>query len=165
MTGTAGEGFGAHPFGEITRAMVAAQEQGLELAQAWSESLRELVSNQAEGGRAALEALSASLTATERALASQEEANRALRQSLEAYRDVIEQATAAQERTSRLVQAALETFTATTRAQLELARSLLTPPGVQPEAFGGLVQSWNDAFLRLLEAAPGAQPKRPAGDE
>jgi ABC-type transporter Mla subunit MlaD len=165
MTGPADEGFGAHPFGEIARAMVAAQEQGLELAQAWSDSLRELVGNQAEGGRAALEALSASLTATERALASQAEANQALRQSLEAYRDVIEQASAAQERTSRIVQAALESFTATTRAQLELARTLLTPLGTQPEAFGGLVQSWNDAFLRLLEAAPGAQPKRPARDQ
>jgi hypothetical protein len=32
----------------------------------------------------------------------------------------------------------------------------------QPEAFGNLVQSWNDAVLRLLEAAPGAQPSRPA---
>ena len=165
MTGTADEGFGAHPFGEMARAMAAAQAHGLELAQAWSDSLRELVGNQAEGGRAALEALSASLTATERALASQEEANRALRQSLEAYRDVIEQASAAQERTSRLVQAALEGFAATTRAQLELARTLLTPLGGQPEAFGGLVQGWNDAFLRLLEAAPGAQPKRPARDQ
>jgi hypothetical protein len=43
--------------------------------------------------------------------------------------------------------------------------TLLTPLGAQPEAFGGLVQSWNDAFLRLLEAAPGAQPKRPARDQ
>jgi len=114
MTGTAGEGFGAHPFGEIARAMVAAQAHGLELARAWSDSLRELVGSQAEGGR--------------------------------------------------LVQAALESFTTTTRAQLELARALLTPLGAQPEAFGGLVQSWNDAFLRLLEAAPGAQPERPARD-
>jgi hypothetical protein len=76
MTGTADEGFGAHPFGEVARAMVAAQEQGL-----------------------------------------------------------------------------------------ELARTLLTSLGTQPEAFGGLVQSWSDAFLRLLEAAPGAQPKRPARDQ
>jgi hypothetical protein len=165
MTGTADEGFGAHLFGEIARAMVAAQEQALELAQAWSDSLRELVTNQAEGGRTALEALSATLTATQRALASQEEATRALRQSLEAYRDVIEQASAAQERSSRLVQASLESFTTTTRAQLELARTLLASLGGQPEALGGLVRSWNDAFLRLLEAAPGAQPRRPAGDD
>jgi hypothetical protein len=61
MTGTADEGFGAHPFGEIARAMVATQK-----------------------------------------------------------------------RTSRLVQAALESFTTTTRAQLELARTLLTPLGAQP---------------------------------
>jgi ABC-type transporter Mla subunit MlaD len=160
MSASAGEGFGAHPFGEIARATVAAQERGLELAQAWSESLQQLITDQAEGGRAALEALTSTLAATERALASQEEANRALRQSLEAYRDVIEQASAAQERTGRLVQAALESFTTTTRAQLELARTLLTPLGAQPEAFGGLVQSWNDAVLRLLEAAPGAQPRR-----
>jgi hypothetical protein len=165
MTGTADEGLGALPFGEIARATVAAQERSLELAQAWAEALAELVAGQAEGGRAVLEALSSTLTATERALASQEEANRALRQSLDAYRDVIEQASAAQERTSRLVQAALEGFAATTRAQLELARTLLTPLGAQPEAFGGLVQGWNDAFLRLLEAAPGAQPKRPARDQ
>ena len=138
MTGTAGEGFGALPFGEIARATVAAQERSLELAQAWAEALREL-------------------------LASQEEANRALRQSLEAYRDVVERAGATQERTARLVQAALESFTTTTQAQLELARAMLAPLGAaQPEAFGNLVQSWNDAFLRLLEAAPGAQPRRPA---
>ena len=54
----------------------------------------------------------------------------------------------------------------TTQAQLELARAMLAPLGAaQPEAFGNLVQSWNDAFLRLLEAAPGARPRRPARGE
>ena len=166
MTGTADEGFGAHPFAEIARATVAAQERGLQLAATWADSLRELVADQAEGGRAVLEALSSTLAATERALASQEEANRALRQSLEAYRDVVERASATQERSTRLVQAALESFTTTTtQAQLELARAMVVPIGAQPEAFGNLVQSWNAAFLRLLEAAPGAQPRRPARDD
>ena len=166
MTGRADEGFGNHPFAEIARATVAAQERSLELAQAWTGSLRELVADQAEGGRVVLEALSSTLTATERALASQEEANRALRQSLEAYRDVVERATATSERSTRLIQTALESFADTTRAQLELARAMLAPLGAaQPEAFGNLVQSWNDAFLRLLEAAPGAQPRRPARGE
>ena len=133
MTGTADEGFGAHPFAEIARATVAAQERGLQLA------------------------------ATERALASQEEANRALRQSLEACREVIERASATQERSTRLVQAALESFATTTQAQLELTRAFLVPlggGGDQSEAFGSLVQGWNDAFLRLLEATPGVQPRR-----
>ena len=160
MTGRAEEGLGAHPFGEIAKATVAAQERSLELAQTWSDSLLELVTDQAEGGRAALEALTSTLAATERALAGQEEANRALRQSLEAYREVIERASATQERSARLVQAALESFAATTQAQLELTRAFLVPLGRQPEAFGSLVQGWNDAFLRLLEAAPGAQPRR-----
>jgi ABC-type transporter Mla subunit MlaD len=164
MTGTAEEGFGAHPFAEIARATVAAQERSLELAATWTESLRQLVSDQAEGGRAVLEALSSTLAATEQALASQEAANRALRQSLEAYRDVVERAGATQERSTRLLQVALETFTATTQAQLELARAMVVPLGAQPEAFGKLVQSWNDAFLRLLEAAPGAQPRRRSPD-
>jgi ABC-type transporter Mla subunit MlaD len=161
MTGRAEEGFGAHPFGEIAKATVAAQERSLELAQAWSDSLRELVTDQAEGGRAALEALTSTLAATERALAGQEEANRALRQSLEAYREVIERASTTQERSARLVQAALDSFAATTQAQLELTRAFLVPLGRQPEAFGSLVQGWNDAFLRPLEAAPGAQPRPP----
>ena len=143
---------------------MAAQAHGLELAQAWSDSLRELVADQAEGGRAALEALTASLAATERALASQEEANRALRQSLEAYRAVIERATATQERSTRLVTAALESFAATTQAQLELTRAFLAPMNAPPEAFGSMVQGWNDAFLRLLEAAPGAKPRRSERD-
>jgi hypothetical protein len=161
MTGTADEGFGALPFADIARATVAAQERSLELASAWAEALRELVADQAEGGRAVLEALSATLTATERALASQEEANRALRQSLDAYREVVERASATSERSGRLVQAALESFTSTTQAQLELARAMLVPMGAaQPEAFGNLVRSWNDAFLRLLEAAPGTRPRR-----
>jgi chromosome segregation ATPase len=165
MSGTADEGLGAHPFGEIARATVAAQERSLELAQAWSDSLRELVTDQAEGGRAALEALTSTLAATERALASQEEANRALRQSLESYREVIERARAAQERSTRLLQAALESFAATTQAQLELTRAFLVPfGGARPEALGSLVQGWNDAFLRLLEAAPGAQARRPDRD-
>ena len=165
MTGTADEGFGAHPFAEIARATVAAQERSLELAATWADSLRELVADQAEGGRAVLEALTSTLAATERALASQEEANRALRQSLEAYRDLVERASATSERSTRLVQAALESFTTTTQAQLELARAMVVPLGAQPEAFGDLVQSWNAAFLRLLEAAPGAQPGRAAGDD
>jgi hypothetical protein len=167
MTGTAGEGFGALPFADIAKATVAAQERSLELASAWAESLRELVADQAEGGRAVLEALSSTLTATERALASQEEANQALRQSLEAYREVVERAGATQERSTRLVQAALESFATTTQAQLELARAMLVPLGAQaqPEAFGNLVQSWNDAFLRLMEATPGARPTRRAGDD
>jgi hypothetical protein len=160
MTGTADEGLGAHPFAEIARATVAAQERSLELAATWTESLRELVGDQAEGGRAVLEALSSALTATERTLASQEEANRAMRQSLEAFREVVERAGAAQERSTRLVQAALESFTTATQAQLELARAMVVPLGAQPEAFGDLVQSWNAAFLRLLEATPGAQPRR-----
>jgi ABC-type transporter Mla subunit MlaD len=161
MTGRADEGFGAHPFGEIAKATVAAQERGLELAQAWSDSLRELVTDQAEGGRAALEALASTLAATERALASQEEATRALRQSLETYREVIERASATQERSTQLVQDALESFAATTQAQLELTRAFLVPLGRQPEAVSSLVQGWNDAFMRLLEATPGAQPRRP----
>jgi putative protein kinase ArgK-like GTPase of G3E family len=165
MTGTADEGFGAHPFAEIARATVAAQEQGLQLAATWADSLRELVADQAEGGRTVLEALTSTLAATERALASQEEANRALRQSLEAYRDVVERASATSERNTRLVQAALERFTTATQAQLELARAMVVPLGTQPEAFGNLVQSWNAAFLRLLEAAPGAQPRHPARDD
>ena len=107
-----------------------------------------------------MEALTSTLAATERALASQEEANRALRESLEAYREVIERASATQERSVRLVQAALESFATTTQAQLELTRAFLVPLGRQPEAFGSLVQGWNDAFLRLLEAAPGAQSRR-----
>ncbi len=164
MSATAGQGFGAHPFGEIARATVAAQERSLELAQAWSGSLQQLISDQAEGGRAALEALTSTLAATERALASQEEANRALRQSLEAYRGVIERATATQERSTRLVTAALESFAATTQAQLELTRAFLAPMNAHPEAFGSMVQGWNDAFLRLLEAAPGAKPRRSERD-
>ena len=164
MSGTADEGFAAHPFAEIARATVAAQERSLELAQAWSGSLPQLISDQAEGGRAALEAVTSTLAATERALASQEEANRALRQSLEAYRAVIERATATQERSTRLVMTALESFTATTQAQLELTRAFLAPLSAQPEAFGSIVQGWNDAFLRLLEAAPGARPRRAEPD-
>jgi hypothetical protein len=160
MSGTAAEGFGALPFADVARATAAAQERSLELAAAWTEALRELVADQAEGGRVVLEALSSTLAATERALASQEEANRALRQSLEAYREVVERASASSERSTRLLQAALESFATTTQAQLELARAMLAPVGTQPEAFGNLVQRWNDAFLRLLEAAPGARPRR-----
>ena len=133
----------------------------MELAKAWSDSLQELLADQAEGGRATLEALSSSLAATEQALASQEETNRALRKSLKAYREVIEQAGATQQRSAQLIQTALESFAATTQAQQELARAFLAPLGAQPEAFGRLVQGWNDAFVRLLEAAPGAQPRRP----
>jgi ABC-type transporter Mla subunit MlaD len=142
MTEKADEGFGA-------------------LAQAWSDSLQRLLAEQADSGRAALEALSSTLEATEKALASQEEANRALRKSLEAYREVIGRASATQERSARLIQTALESFAATTQAQLELTRAVLAPLGAQPEAFTSLVQGWNDAFLRLLEATPGAPPKRP----
>jgi ABC-type transporter Mla subunit MlaD len=142
MTGGADESFGA-------------------LAQAWSDSLQRLLTDQASSGRAALESLSSTLAATEQALASQEETNRALRKSLAAFREVIEQAGATQERSTRLIQAALESFAATTQAQLELTKAFMAPMGAQPEAFGTLVQGWNDAFLRLLEATPGAQPKRP----
>jgi hypothetical protein len=141
MTGRADESFGA-------------------LAQAWSDSLQQLLRDQASSGQAALESLSSTLAATEQALASQEETNRALRASLAAFREVIEQAGATQERSMRLIQAALESFAATTQAQLELTKAFMAPMGAQPEAFGNLVQGWNDAFLRLLEAAPGAQPRR-----
>jgi ABC-type transporter Mla subunit MlaD len=131
------------------------------LAQGWSDALRRLLDDQAESGRAALESLSSTLAATEQALASQEETNRALRASLAAFREVLEQAGDSQQRSLRLIQAALESFTATTQAQLELTRAFMAPMGAQPEAFGNLVQGWNDAFLRLLEAAPGAPPRRP----
>jgi ABC-type transporter Mla subunit MlaD len=141
MTGTADERFGA-------------------LAQGWTDSLQRLLTDQAESGRAALEALSSTLAATEQALASQEETNRALRQSLAAFREVVEQAGDTQERSMRLIQAALESFAATTQAQLELTKAFMAPMGGQPEAFRGIVQGWNDAFLRLLESAPGTPPRR-----
>ena len=48
----------------------------------------------------------------------------------------------------------MESF-ATTQAQLELARALLVPLPAQPEAFADLVQRWNAAYLRLLEATAG----------
>jgi ABC-type transporter Mla subunit MlaD len=138
-----------------------ADESFAALAQAWSDSLQRLLTDQAETGRAALESLSSTLAATEQALASQEETNRALRESLAAFREVIEQAGATQERSTRLIQSALESFAATTQAQLELTKAFMAPMGAQPEAFGNLVQGWNDAFLRLLETAPAAQPRRP----
>ena len=165
MTGTSHEGMGANPFKAVQQATVDAQERSMELASAWSDSLHELLADQSEGGRATLEALASSLTAAERALASQEEANRALRQSFEAYRAVIERASATQERSTQLVTAALESFAATTQAQLELTRAFLAPMSAQPEAFGSMVQGWNDAFLRLLEAAPGARARRPEPPE
>jgi hypothetical protein len=72
---------------------MAAQEQSLELARrAWSESLQQLLRDQPEDGRTALEALASAMAAMERALQSQEATNRALRQSLDAYREVIERA-------------------------------------------------------------------------
>jgi hypothetical protein len=132
------------------------------LAQAWSDSLQRLLDDQVSSGRAAMEALSSTLAATEQALAGQEQTNRALRESLEAYREVIEQAGATQERSARLLQTALESFAATAQAQLELTRRLLGPVGGQQEAFGNLVQGWNDAFLRLLD--PG-QPRSAPGDQ
>jgi hypothetical protein len=74
---------------------------------------------------------------------------------------VIDRASATQERSTRLVQAALESFATTTQVQLELTRAFLVPlGGDKSEAFGSLVQGWNDAFLRLLEATPGVQPRR-----
>jgi hypothetical protein len=80
MTGPASEGFSGHPFGEIVRATVAAQEQSLELARAWSESLQQLVRDQTEDGARPLKALASAMAAMERALESQEATNRALRQ-------------------------------------------------------------------------------------
>jgi hypothetical protein len=77
------------------------------------------------------------------------------------FGEIAKATVAAQERSARLVQAALDSFAATTQAQLELTRAFLVPLGRQPEAFGSLVQGWNDTFLRLLEGAPGAQPRRP----
>ena len=81
------------------------------------------------------------------------------------FGEIAKATVAAQERSTRLVQAALESFAATTQAQLELTRAFLVPLGPPPEALGSLVQGWNDAFLRLLEAAPGAQPRRPERGE
>jgi chromosome segregation ATPase len=163
MSGPASEPFGTHPFGEIVRAALAAQEQGLELARSWSESLQQLVRDQAEDGRTALEALASAMAAMERALESQEETNRALRESLEAYREVIERASATQERSARLIQTALDGFASTSRAQLELTKALLVPLGAQPASVGNLFQVWNDAFQQLLEAAP--RPRRDRRDQ
>jgi DNA repair exonuclease SbcCD ATPase subunit len=161
MTGQASGGSGSSPFGEIIRLVMGAQERSLTVAQAWSESLQQLVRDQAEGNRATLEALASALTGMERALESQEETNRALRQSLESYRELIERAGAAQERSARLLQTALDSFAATAQGQLEAARALLTPLGSQAEPFGKMFQEWNAAFLRLLEAAPGTAANRP----
>jgi hypothetical protein len=161
MTGPASEGVPTHPLGEIVRATLAAQEQSLELARSWSESLQRLVRDQTEDGTRALEALASAMAAMERALESQEATNRALRQSLEAYREVIERAGATQERSARLIQTALDSFAGASQAQLELAKALLVPLGAQPEAFASLVQVWNAAFQQLLEGAPGARRDRP----
>ncbi|HTE69840.1 MAG TPA: hypothetical protein VK942_13945 [Actinomycetes bacterium] len=48
MTGQASGGSGSSPFGEIIRLVMGAQERSLTVAQAWSESLQQLVRDQAE---------------------------------------------------------------------------------------------------------------------
>jgi hypothetical protein len=149
MTGAPGAG--AEPFGDMARLLMSAQERNLGLAQAWSDSLLRLVQEQVEGNRAVLAALSSSLAAMERALVSQEETNRALRESLEAHREVVERAGAAQERSLQLVQTALDNFAAVTKAQLEAARTFLTPL-TPPGGSRDLLQEWNDAVRRLFEA-------------
>ena len=63
MSPAASEEPGPYPFGEVVRAAVAAQERSLDLAQAWSASLQELLRDQAEGG---LEALRSTLAAMRR---------------------------------------------------------------------------------------------------
>jgi chromosome segregation ATPase len=155
MSGAASDDPGPYPLAEVVRAAVAAQERSLDLAQAWSPSLEELLRDQAEGGLAALEALRSTLAAMERALESQEEANRAMRQSLDAYRAVIERATATQQRTAQLVQASLDAFTSATQAQLETVKAFLVPLGAQPETIAGLVQEWNAAMRRLFQPPRG----------
>jgi hypothetical protein len=146
-------GAGGQPFGEMVRLMMATQERNLGLAQAWSDSLLELVREQAEGNRAVLAALAASLAAMERALVSQEATNHALRQSLDANREVVERASAAQEHSLQLVQTALDNFAAVSRGQLDVARALLTPPGAAGEPLADLFQQWNDAVRRLFDAS------------
>ena len=64
---------------------------------------------------------------------------------------MIERASATQKRSARLVTAALDSFAATTQAQLELTRAFLAPMSGTPEAFGSMVQAWNDVFLRRPE--------------
>jgi ABC-type transporter Mla subunit MlaD len=157
---TGGPGAGVQPFGDLARLVVATQERSLGLAQAWSDSMLQLVREQVEGNRAVLEALVSSLAAMERALAAQEETNRALRESLEAHREVVERAGAAQERSLQLVQTAADNLAAVTKAQLEAARAVLSPPGGSLE----LLQEWNDAVRRLFEAAspPRASRRRRA---
>jgi hypothetical protein len=146
-------GAGGQPFGEMVRLMMATQERNLGLAQAWSDSLLELVREQAEGNRAVLAALAASLAAMERALVSQEATNHALRQSLDANREVVERASGAQEHSLQLVQTALDNFAAVSRGQLDVARALLTPPGAAGEPLADLFQQWNDAVRRLFDAS------------
>jgi hypothetical protein len=66
MSPAASDDPGPCPFGEVVRAVVAAQERSLDLAQAWSASLQELLRDQAERGLAALGALRSTLAAMRR---------------------------------------------------------------------------------------------------
>ena len=157
MTGRSSED--ANPVGDIVRLTMAAQERSLNLAQAWSNSLLDLVREQGEGQRAVLTAVTSSLAAMERALAAQEEANRALQQSLEAYREVIQRAGAAQEQSVRLVETAVSGFAAAIQGQLDTARAMMAAPAAATEPFGELMREWNATVQRMFQAAfPYANP-------
>ena len=153
MSGTADEGFAAHPSPRSRGPpWLAAQERSLGLAQAWSGSLQRLISDQAEGGRAAPSGPDLD-PGRDRAGPGQPGGGQ-LGPAPEprGLQAVIERATATQERSTRLVMTALESFTATTQAQLELTRAFLAPLSAQPEAFGSIVQGLE---RRLPAAARG----------
>lgn len=148
-------------FGQVGRATVELQQEGLRATQRWSESVTTMLAEQAEQQRAVTRALTASLDAMESALRSQEETNRALRESIDAYREVIGGAARTQQQTADLLRTALGNAVTVQRQQVDAARTVLRSTSVPAESVTRMMDQWADAYRTLFDTFL----PRPPGDE
>lgn len=143
---------GGDVVGQIGRATVQLQQEGLDATRQWSDSVLRMLQEQGDQQQSIMRALTSSLEAMEQALVSQERTNRALRESLEAYREVAAGAGNSQLRTAELLRTYLGNVVSLQQQQLEAARAMLRSATVPRESMTALMDQWIHAYRSMLEA-------------
>jgi hypothetical protein len=150
---------------------VESYERTLNLVQSWFEGILATYKEQAESYGAMLRSVDASLHALEEVVEGQAKITKALGESLDASRQVVTAATNSNQHSTERIETFVADVLGVLNGQLEALKSqvdigktmLADPVSAQSALFLKMTQDWNEAYGRMLSAAP--QFKQAAQDD
>jgi hypothetical protein len=162
---------GLESLGGMVGNAVESYERTLNLVQSWFEGILATYKEQAESYGAMLRSVDASLHALEEVVEGQAKITKALGESLDASRQVVTAATKSNQHSTERIETFVADVLGVLNGQLEALKSqvdigktmLADPVSAQSALFLKMTQDWNEAYGRMLSAAP--QFKQAAQDD